>query len=64
MVLLCPGVSGVTVRTGETDTKYCKVGSVTETAAFWYKQISGGFKRTAIQLLTEALGFISCCLLL
>jgi len=50
--LLFPGVSGVTVvtqkppvatvRKGETATMDCNLGSVTNSAARWYKQIPGG----------------------
>ena len=52
MVLLFPGVSGVTVvtqkppvvtvRKGETVTMDCNLGTVSSSAARWYKQIPGG----------------------
>ena len=52
VILLFPGVSGVTVvtqkppvvtqRTGETATMDCNLGTVTTDAAFWYKQTPGG----------------------
>uniref|UniRef100_A0A3Q2DFM5 Ig-like domain-containing protein n=1 Tax=Cyprinodon variegatus TaxID=28743 RepID=A0A3Q2DFM5_CYPVA len=52
VILLFPGVSGVTgvtqkpsvltVRKGETATMDCNLGTVTDRAAYWHKQIPGG----------------------
>uniref|UniRef100_A0A3Q2VP92 Immunoglobulin V-set domain-containing protein n=1 Tax=Haplochromis burtoni TaxID=8153 RepID=A0A3Q2VP92_HAPBU len=65
--LLFAGVSGVTVltqkpvfsvRKGETATMDCNLGTVTDSAARWYKQIPGGVPQFVLWFLWSHL---RCC---